>query len=171
MEATCLITYRPARRLSGPFNRSGDVCPCHCHSCSSCHPPWWFGPPRQSHVNRSGHRLFFASGVEKHFGKRVSGRKRQRACGNRGSPAWAGSSIALLNENGERLRAATTFGDGTYIFRDIEDGSYTVQETDPDGFTTIAPNTQRHSRLHHGIGCGHRRLRGPRRGRRYRYRV
>ncbi len=49
-----------------------------------------------------------------------------------------GVAIRLLGAGG--TRNTVTSGDGTYLFTGLPPGSYTVEETDPEGFVSTTPN-------------------------------
>ena len=54
----------------------------------------------------------------------------------------AGVTIELIGADGVKKDETTTTGDGSYAFANITAGTtYTIQETDPDGYTSITPNT------------------------------
>jgi hypothetical protein len=57
-----------------------------------------------------------------------------------GEPGLGGVSIQLKDSGGSLADSVVTTGDGTYTFTGVAAGSYTVQETDPEGFVSITPN-------------------------------
>jgi uncharacterized protein (DUF2141 family) len=56
-----------------------------------------------------------------------------------GEDGIAGATVILTLESGG-VFTTTTAGDGSYFFSGVENGSHTVEEVDPEGFTTIVPN-------------------------------
>ena len=56
-----------------------------------------------------------------------------------GVPGIGGVTVNL-RQNGGVIASTTTSGNGSYLFIDIGTGEYTVQETDPEGFTSVTPN-------------------------------
>jgi protocatechuate 3,4-dioxygenase beta subunit len=58
-----------------------------------------------------------------------------------GEAGIGGVSISLINPTtGAVLATTTTAGDGSYLFFGITAGTYTVQETDPNGFVSTTTN-------------------------------
>lgn len=53
-------------------------------------------------------------------------------------PGLAGVQVRLAGAAG--TRDAATDADGTFLFEAVTPGSYTVEETDPEGFTSTTPN-------------------------------
>ena len=51
-----------------------------------------------------------------------------------------GVTIWLRDSGGSLVDTAATAGDGTYVFTGVAAGSYTVEETDPEGFVSTTPN-------------------------------
>lgn len=58
-----------------------------------------------------------------------------------GEPGIGVVTIQLLDSDGNVVATTTTAGDGSYIFTGVIPGDYTVQETDPAGFTSTTPNS------------------------------
>lgn len=52
----------------------------------------------------------------------------------------AGVLIRLLDTTGQR--STSTGPDGTYLFANVQPGAYTVEETDPAGYTSSTPNVR-----------------------------
>ncbi|MGE0084616.1 MAG: SdrD B-like domain-containing protein [Desulfococcaceae bacterium] len=52
-----------------------------------------------------------------------------------------GVTVELINAQGQVIATTVTAGDGTYMFTDVQPGSYTVRETDPEGFVSTTINT------------------------------
>jgi hypothetical protein len=52
-----------------------------------------------------------------------------------------GVTVTLQADGGAIVEAVRTVGDGSYLFSDVTQGSYTVEETDPEGFTSTTPNS------------------------------
>ena len=53
----------------------------------------------------------------------------------------SGVTIELLNSDGTDVETVATDGDGGYRFNDVNPGSYTVRETDPDGYASTTGNS------------------------------
>lgn len=51
-----------------------------------------------------------------------------------------GVTVDLVDENGVVVKTVTTSGDGSYLFTGVVPGSYTVRETDPNGFISTTNN-------------------------------
>ncbi|MFZ1599037.1 MAG: SdrD B-like domain-containing protein, partial [Anaerolineae bacterium] len=58
-----------------------------------------------------------------------------------GEPGIGGVTVQLINPStGSVVATTVTAGDGSYIFRSVTPGAYTVRETDPTGFNSTTPN-------------------------------
>jgi CshA-type fibril repeat protein len=57
-----------------------------------------------------------------------------------GEPGIPGVVVELVSSTGMRIQAITS-ADGTYRFTDLPPGTYSVTETDPDGFMSSTPNS------------------------------
>jgi hypothetical protein len=57
-----------------------------------------------------------------------------------GEPGIGGVTITLVHQ-GSAIDSTTTAGDGTYAFASVTLGSYTVQETDPEGYDSTTDNS------------------------------
>lgn len=57
-----------------------------------------------------------------------------------GEPGIGGVSIRLMDGTGQRT--TTTSGDGSYLFTFVTPGSYSVEETDPLGYSSTTPNAR-----------------------------
>jgi uncharacterized protein (DUF2141 family) len=53
-------------------------------------------------------------------------------------PGLGGVTVVLVGKSTQR--STTTSGDGTYQFSSVEPGTYSVEETDPIGFSSTTPN-------------------------------
>ncbi len=60
---------------------------------------------------------------------------------NNDEKGLGGVTVELTDANGNVIASAVTAGDGSYIFINVVPGSYTVRETDPEGFTSTTPNS------------------------------
>ncbi|HMP43039.1 MAG TPA: SdrD B-like domain-containing protein, partial [Roseiflexaceae bacterium] len=58
-----------------------------------------------------------------------------------GESGLAGVTITLRNSGGSVITTTTTAGDGSYSFNGLIAGNYTVEETDPSGFSSTTPNS------------------------------
>jgi protocatechuate 3,4-dioxygenase beta subunit len=54
-----------------------------------------------------------------------------------GDTPMAGVEIILYDEQGNEVARTVTAADGTYIFRDLPQGIYTIRETQPDGYLDV----------------------------------
>ncbi|MBL9135953.1 MAG: carboxypeptidase regulatory-like domain-containing protein, partial [Verrucomicrobiales bacterium] len=55
-----------------------------------------------------------------------------------GEPGLGGVDVKLLGTSGQRN--AVTSGNGSYLFTGVDPGAYTLEETDPAGFSSTTPN-------------------------------
>ena len=55
-------------------------------------------------------------------------------------PGLAGAKVTLYNVWGEEVTKTETAVDGLYAFDSLEPGEYTLVETDPFGYSTLASN-------------------------------
>ncbi|MCP4105010.1 MAG: Cna B-type domain-containing protein [Desulfobacteraceae bacterium] len=60
---------------------------------------------------------------------------------NPGENGLSNVTVELVDESGQIIATVTTVADGSYSFADVEEGSYTVQETDPEGFISTTSNS------------------------------
>ncbi|MGE3310188.1 MAG: SdrD B-like domain-containing protein [Limisphaerales bacterium] len=65
----------------------------------------------------------------------------------------AGVVLRLVGPEG--ARSTSTEPDGTYLFAGVQPGSYTVEETDPAGYTSSTPNTRAVSVASGGSALAH----------------
>lgn len=57
-----------------------------------------------------------------------------------GEPGVPGAGIQLFNPEDGPLQATTSGADGAFTFPDLDPGSYTLVETDPEGYYSTTPN-------------------------------
>ena len=57
-----------------------------------------------------------------------------------GETGIGGVAVELKDSGGMLVDTAVAVGDGTYVFTEVAAGSYTVEETDPEGFVSTTPN-------------------------------
>ncbi|OQX23245.1 MAG: hypothetical protein BWK80_27000, partial [Desulfobacteraceae bacterium IS3] len=60
---------------------------------------------------------------------------------NPGEDGIPNVKVELLGPDGKVIGETATNADGAYGFKNVAPGSYTVRESDPDGFTSTTPNT------------------------------
>ena len=58
-----------------------------------------------------------------------------------GEPGIGGVTITLLDSSGTTVATTTTAADGSYSFSNLPADSYTIQETQPNGYATGTPNS------------------------------
>jgi uncharacterized repeat protein (TIGR01451 family) len=56
-------------------------------------------------------------------------------------PGISNVTVTLYDNNGDLFATTTTADDGSYTFHQVPVGSYTVTETDPEGYNSTTPNT------------------------------
>ncbi|MDM8517097.1 SdrD B-like domain-containing protein, partial [Desulfobacterales bacterium HSG16] len=57
-----------------------------------------------------------------------------------GEDGIGGVTVELVDENGD-VKTVITAGNGSYVFTGVSEGSYTVREIDPSGFTSTTSNS------------------------------
>ncbi len=67
-------------------------------------------------------------------------------------PGIGGVTIVLRDDSGAVVETTTTDPNGFYVFRDVEAGNYTIEETQPAGYADAAENPSNNVAIIVGVG-------------------